>query len=310
MSAPAQNGIDDMTHDAETLECPLCDYDLRGQVEPRCPECGYRFDWDELRDPARRLHPYLFEHHPERNVTSFLQTVLGGMRPRRFWKTLYPTQRSRPWRLWIYFAIVFLSGAIPIGGDIATTGMKFHKQRERNRAAMLAAIQAQVSRGRVLGTLTPQQFVDRNMPPLTRREIVHASWEISGQRFVMRHELPALLWPIITFLAMMVFQISMLRARVRAIHVARCVVYTSDVLLWYQVALAIGVVATQLGARFDFETNGYGLMSVALLFFMYRFAMALRLYLRFDHPVSTMLATQAIAALAVLAVMLNVPVRW
>ena len=51
-------------------------------------------------------------------------------------------------------------------------------------------------------------------------------------------------------------------------------------------------------------------MSVALLFFMYRFAMALRLYLRFDHPVSTMLATQAIAVLAVLAVMLNIPVRW
>ena len=51
--------------EAETLHCPLCEYNLRGLSEPRCPECGYRFEWAELRDPSRRLHPYLFEHHPE-----------------------------------------------------------------------------------------------------------------------------------------------------------------------------------------------------------------------------------------------------
>lgn len=28
----------------EDVRCPLCDYDLRGLTEPRCPECGYRFD--------------------------------------------------------------------------------------------------------------------------------------------------------------------------------------------------------------------------------------------------------------------------
>ena len=65
-----------------SLHCPMCDYDLRGQIEPRCPECGYRFDWDELRDPTRRVHQYLFELHPERNVWSFVRTLLGGLRPR------------------------------------------------------------------------------------------------------------------------------------------------------------------------------------------------------------------------------------
>src|SRR5881409_436100 len=99
---------------SDALRCPMCDYDLRGQVEPRCPECGYRFDWDELRDPARRLHPYLFEHHPERNLWSLWRTFLGGLRPRRFWSTLYPAQPSRPWRLRLYFLIVCLVCALPL----------------------------------------------------------------------------------------------------------------------------------------------------------------------------------------------------
>jgi hypothetical protein len=75
----------------EPLLCPLCEYDLRGSVEPRCSECGYAFTWEEIRDPARRLHPYAFEHHPERNVWSFRRTLLAGLRPGRFWRTLFPT---------------------------------------------------------------------------------------------------------------------------------------------------------------------------------------------------------------------------
>ena len=34
----------------ETIRCPLCDYDLRGLIEPRCPECGYQFVWPEVLD--------------------------------------------------------------------------------------------------------------------------------------------------------------------------------------------------------------------------------------------------------------------
>ena len=45
--------------------CPLCQYNLRGLQEPRCPECGYRFTWEEVLDPSRRLHPYLYEHRPD-----------------------------------------------------------------------------------------------------------------------------------------------------------------------------------------------------------------------------------------------------
>jgi hypothetical protein len=77
---------------AENVRCPLCDYDLRGLTEPRCPECGYQFAWADLTDPARQLHPYLFEHHPRHNLRSFVRTMARAMRPRRFWWWRKPTQ--------------------------------------------------------------------------------------------------------------------------------------------------------------------------------------------------------------------------
>jgi hypothetical protein len=76
------------------LHCPLCEYNLRGLTEPRCPECGYRFQWAELIDEKLKLHPYLFEHHPRRNVRSFWKTAVGGLQPGRFWTKLHAGQPS------------------------------------------------------------------------------------------------------------------------------------------------------------------------------------------------------------------------
>ena len=63
----------------QDLSCPMCGYNLRGLREARCPECGYACEWEDLIDPTRRLHPYLFEHHPEKNVASFLRTAVGTL---------------------------------------------------------------------------------------------------------------------------------------------------------------------------------------------------------------------------------------
>src|SRR5687768_3906637 len=83
----------------QDVPCPMCDYNLRGLIEPRCPECGYTFLWIDLLDPRRRLHSYVFEHHPERNLWSFVRTIQGSFRPSAFWRTLQPTQPSRTQRL-------------------------------------------------------------------------------------------------------------------------------------------------------------------------------------------------------------------
>src|SRR5437763_172018 len=85
------------------LHCPLCEYNLRGLTEARCPECGHRFNWRELEQERDRQHPYLFEHHRRRNVWSFFRTLSASLRPRRFWVELQPLHRPNPRRLVIYW---------------------------------------------------------------------------------------------------------------------------------------------------------------------------------------------------------------
>ena len=50
----------------------------------RGPECGYRFSWRSCATIPRRFHPWLFEHHPEANAWSFLQTLVGGVPTKSF----------------------------------------------------------------------------------------------------------------------------------------------------------------------------------------------------------------------------------
>src|SRR5579884_3246062 len=99
---------------AEDVHCPLCGYNLRGLSEPRCPECGYRFAWRDLLDPTRRRHPYLFEHHPEHNVRSFLYTVTRKLRPFEFWKSLRPDQPANRRRLLVYWIVVAVGALLPV----------------------------------------------------------------------------------------------------------------------------------------------------------------------------------------------------
>src|SRR5689334_22819484 len=95
----------DWTQVDESVLCPLCEYELRGLSDPRCPECGYRFAWPELLDPTLRRHEYLFEHHGRHNIWSFWRTLIGGLKPRKFWRSVYPTQPSHPIRLIIYWLL-------------------------------------------------------------------------------------------------------------------------------------------------------------------------------------------------------------
>lgn len=89
----------------DQVTCPLCDYDLRGLAEPRCPECGYRFEWPDLLEADRRTHPYLFEDQQRRLVRAFFATLIGGLRPRRFWASLKPSHPPRLGRLIVYWAL-------------------------------------------------------------------------------------------------------------------------------------------------------------------------------------------------------------
>jgi hypothetical protein len=72
------------------IECPLCDYNLRGLCEPRCPECGYGFAWPDLLNADQPVHRYLCEERPRRNAWSFIRTFTGSLFPRAFWVSLKP----------------------------------------------------------------------------------------------------------------------------------------------------------------------------------------------------------------------------
>jgi hypothetical protein len=300
------------------LLCPLCDYDLRGLAEPRCPECGYRFEWAELTDPARRRHPYLFEHHPEHNARSFVRTLVGGLRPRRFWATLYPTQRSRPGRLLVYFLLVCATGLVPAVFVAGRDAEAAYGDVLTQRSMYLRYFQGPGSGPAMLRTrypgMTAQQAVDQTVPLPTLPQLLQR-WRVIGL-------LPALLflllgppaWVGLTAAAMMVFRISMRRARVRPIHALRCALYSGDVIAWVNLLLSV-VMAVAIFKEFG-TTNVRGhdellaelsgaILIVGWLTFAYRFWIALRRYLRFDHAVATVIATQVMVLLTALVILSN-----
>ena len=256
---------DDVPH------CPLCEYDLRGLAEPRCPECGYRFTWEELRDPSRRIHPYLFEHHPERNVRSFFATLLGGLRPTRFWSTLYPTQPSRPARL----VTDWLLAAAPL--------------------ATLTALHWGLIVGKVAAR--PRRFRGRG-PFETLRWAMYEDMEVGGFGLLATM---CVAWPWLTLAPLLVFQVSLRRARLKGTHVLRCVLYAGDLCLWLSPLMLLLVLAMWLGGASPPRAYWHDVPFVAwalIPWLLYRLHTAYRLYLRFDHAAATVLASQVVVLLA------------
>ena len=299
----------------EDVLCPLCYYNLRGAVENRCPECGYRFQWRDLRDPARRRHPYLFEHHPRRNVWSLRRTFIGTLRPRRFWRELRPEQPSNVRRLVVYwFAVNLFALALPL----AIVGMDMARH-----ATVTQQSRAWESRGWARRGIGPpgglKAWLDARFP-------LPPSWAFFKQYFsdmdddlaVAAFMLAAIYaaWPWITFLGLNVFQISMLRARVRSSHVLRCVVYTFDamaVLCWGMLFLAAGLIAASeyvapgYGRWVDDELIAlalFGWAAISLAVFAYRLTVAYKLYLQFHQPFLVVLTSQILAGLFMFTVVL------
>ncbi len=72
----------------DNLRCLKCDYRLLGLTAHRCPECGQKFEWDDVVDGALRNSAKLFEYQWYASpAASFAQTLwLGAVRPFRLWK--------------------------------------------------------------------------------------------------------------------------------------------------------------------------------------------------------------------------------
>ena len=303
----------------EQLICPLCDYDLRGLVDPRCPECGYSFNWDELRDPARRLHPYLFEHHPERGVRTFFKTFLNSaFRPRRFWRMLYPTQPSFPRRLLRYGFIVALIAVTPLIAAIAYNVHQMDQQFRRLRPTATAMWSPQ-DRAQVISNYgSVEAWLDQAYPLFPSWRYLNIRyisnwWNLGGQLQVTAF---ALLWPVMTCLSMLVFRASMRRARVRTVHVLRCVIYCADfAAVTAAAATLFWLVYDPWLSRRRIWSDGYwlfsssrslGLVIMALFAILtIRLWIAFRRYLRLEHPLATAIASQVMIGLFTLKLALD-----
>jgi hypothetical protein len=306
----------------EDVRCPLCDYDLRGLAEPKCPECGYRFTWPEVLDPALRRHPYLFEHHSRRNLWSFWRTVRGGVRPNRFWSALHPSQPSHPGRLFLYWllasAMLLLAAATPLAvtaAAINTQQRQFHRDIIRQFTSPQwnnDPRNAAVTRSLIATYGSVQKYADATART-DWRYAMRAS--LGGGAPVAIPFLAVAAWPWLTVAALMVFRISMRRARIRPVHVVRCVVYSFDGVFWLGLlSLLLAPVAAALMMFGGMFGQGFAPLAVTLLylaaflFMAWRLVVAYRLYLRFDHPVATVLASQVIVALFVVTATVNVMV--
>jgi hypothetical protein len=297
--------------------CPLCDYNLRGLIEPRCPECGYSFAWPDLLDPSRRLHPYLFEHHPERRLWSFRRTLAAGLRPRRFWKALHPAQPSYPRRLILYWALavlpMLLTAAANVGGLAISIRRENLPARASEKALLTNPRYAAIFRSTIQQYGSLDKYLDK-FYPVDWRLVFRATFAY-GESLVGLC-LPALFtiaWPWLTLFALMIFQISMRRARVRGAHILRCTCYSSDIGFW--LGLAIIPVAliwawvqptTITGSGRFLRTVSYEFYGciLALLVFNYRLLIAYRSYLRFPRSIAVIVATQIIAFLALLTLLI------
>lgn len=270
---------------AETIHCPLCAYDLRGLVEPLCPECGYRFAWNELLDAQIRAHPYLFEHARRRFRRSFLKTNLAGWWPWMFWRSIRPQQRINLPRLKLYW---FLSAA---GFFIAL--------------AMLILIEP------LPATLAGSANFDQGLNNYVQF-LVHAEWHIESA-LLLAGMLYAL-WPVMTYLTLRIFAQSMHRAMVRPEHVVRCTLYACDAgfaMLWLLVGLTIALMWMNVVPYWWNYTFGMTTLLLLMASLLYatvtatRLAVSYRLYLRFPHPRSTAIASQVIVFLFAAAVVMT-----
>lgn len=104
------------------LHCPACEYNLTGLAEPRCPECGATFSWDELRLRAATGPRIAFERaHGGEKVWGFIRTWLTVLfRPDLFARQIATRVDGR--HALAFGAVCFLltGGGFIFGMDIET----------------------------------------------------------------------------------------------------------------------------------------------------------------------------------------------
>ncbi|MBC8107244.1 MAG: hypothetical protein H7Z14_11690 [Anaerolineae bacterium] len=278
--APPASNPPDWSAITDTICCPLCEYDLRGLSVPRCPECGYQFDWPELLDADRRAKLFVFEHAINHYRRAFLRTSIAGWAPWSFWRRLQPQQPIDLGRLRFYSLISVLLYFVSAGAIVLATPMVAAYAEKRDLIMAL---------------------LDYDMAMSNIGSSIPVTIALCG--FVY------LIWPWLSFVTLRIFTDSMRRANVNTAHVLRCTLYSCDAGFVFGILISLPAYAQVLNPRWIafktgllFETTELYLFVAALLFSILtaiRLAFAYRLYLRFPHAAATAIASQIIVFLAI-----------
>ncbi|MDQ3440453.1 MAG: hypothetical protein M3478_08910 [Planctomycetota bacterium] len=296
---------------ARDVTCPLCAYNLRGLREPRCPECGYAFAWPDLLDPARRPHPYLFEHHPERNVRSFLRTYFAGLLPRRFFRTLRPIHAIHPRRLVAYWMITPSLLVLPFLAYLAVVYAQTVRETLENhaytRTYFLQEPDDPIVKEIVAAHGSVDAFLDTLSSPYAPTHVLtRAANAAHFDEQSVRVMALVVLWPWLTLVTLMIFRASMRRAKVKRGHVVRCTLYACDWTLWLG-TVAVMFITTPFAERWlpiFYPPAAVPILAAALFatYTSYRLGSAYDLYMNFDRPYATVMAAQAIVFLFIATV--------
>jgi hypothetical protein len=277
------------------IHCPLCEYNLRGLTEPRCPECGHQFDWLDLLDRSKWEHPWLFEHAQQRRFRSLLKTLWNSVLPTRFWTSVKTTHTVRPARLVLVWAFMSLFCAIP-----ALPVLEYVRL-----CSNIPQLRQSLLRSSLRSSGGPTSPNDSNLQMWVQRAYPYPmpwDWQVwSNSSVHLGFAAAAIAWPWLTFAGLLLFRQTMQQAKIKPAHVFRCAVYTSAIAspLLFPVAWSMrrGGIFIQI---YHVDPLLPLLITITAIV-SYRLSVAYALYLKFPQPLVTCLLVETVVVLSVLA---------
>lgn len=255
----------------EQLTCSTCDYRLYGLTNNRCPECGEEFTWEDALDRHARQRKPLFENRwRDETLRSFVRTWRWTLWPPKIWRFVDlhdpPRLRALVAFVLIMHAAFYLCASLLVTVEIMLAGG--------------LGIGATASFGALV-----QNFAARLVEAMSGRfGVEEAFWLFAC-------------WTVCTLLALLVFQQSMRRSKVKAGHVLRVAVFATQAIPILVLLVVHGLLISEsVGWIRGVPGDAYPLFFV-LLFAIWSIRRAYRDYLRIPHSLAVAIASQLMAGM-------------
>ena len=260
----------------DDLRCLACNYNLYGLGDLRCPECGTSFTWQRVLQEHHRRNKCLFEYQWRRRpVKSLLRTWRLALFPHRLWTEydLHDPPQLGPLAMLLLLAFLSYHAIVSLFDPIGDTFLWYSKW-----AVMMG---------------------------YTRTSLFAESWfRAITDPWILKYVLPS-----ITYLAGLTFGFvilreTMARCRIRTVHLIRVVLYAVPLVWPVLCVLALCLFIAGWHHRYALDDKMILAIAVgALVHASWSLYQAGKRYLRIPHSFGVMIASQVIALLVVLVVM-------